>query len=214
MYLVLLGAPGVGKGTQSKFLVEQLEFTQLSTGDILREEIKSDSVLGKTAKSYIDKGELLPDDLILEIIKNKLLVLEENVIFDGFPRTLTQAEGFDKILEELDKKIDKVINIALDDSKIEERLTGRLVCKSCGRSYHKIFAKPKKEGVCDYCNGDLYQRADDSLDSIKKRLEVYHKSTKPLIDYYSRKNILISVDGDREPEILFEELAKILKEEE
>ena len=147
MYLILLGAPGVGKGTQSKYLVEKKGFVQLSTGDILRAEVKAKTDLGIIAKDCMDTGKLVSDDIILSMIKNKLVNISDNVIFDGFPRTLAQAERFALILKDLNKRLDKVINISLSDSIIEERLAGRLVCKLCGKSYHKLFLKPKKNDI-------------------------------------------------------------------
>jgi len=213
MYLILLGAPGVGKGTQSKYLVEKKGYFQLSTGDILRAEIKNGTDLGKAASEMMDAGKLVQDEIILEMIKNKLEELKGDIIFDGFPRTIVQAEKFNEILYALDKKIDKVINISLSDDMIIERLTGRLVCKECGKSYHKIFLKPKVENICDDCGGELYQRKDDNLESVKKRLEVYHSTTKPLIDFYEKENVLYDLDGNKNPNELFEDILKILTEE-
>ncbi len=213
MYLILLGAPGVGKGTQSKYLVESKGFIQLSTGDILRAEVKAKTDLGIVAKECMDKGTLVSDDIVLNMIKNKLIEISDNVIFDGFPRTLIQAEKFVDILKDLNKKIDKVINIALDDSIIEDRLAGRLVCKSCGKSYHKIFFKPRKAGVCDDCGGVLYQRSDDNLESVRNRLEVYHSTTKPLINYYDKNGILYNLDGNKESLELFNDIVNVLEED-
>lgn len=213
MYLILLGAPGVGKGTQSKYLVENKGFIQLSTGDILRAEVKANTDLGVIAKKSMDKGALVSDDIILSMIKNKLIKISDNVIFDGFPRTLVQAEKFVDILKDLNKKIDKVINISLDDSIIEDRLAGRLVCKSCGKSYHKIFLKPKMIGVCDDCGGNLYRRADDNIDSVRNRLDVYHSTTKPLINYYDKKGILYNLDGNKESQELFNDILNVLEED-
>ncbi len=213
MYLILLGAPGVGKGTQSKYLVEEKGFVQLSTGDILRAEVKAKTDLGIAAKEFMDNGRLVSDDIVLNMIKNKLMNISDDVIFDGFPRTLVQAEKFVDILKDLNKKIDKVINLSLDDSIIEERLAGRLVCKSCGKSYHKIFLKPKKTGVCDDCGGTLYQRADDNLESVRNRLEVYHSTTKPLINYYDKNGVLYNLDGNKESRELFNDIVKVLEEE-
>jgi len=213
MYLILLGAPGVGKGTQSKYLVENKGFVQLSTGDILRAEVKAKTDLGIIAKKCMDNGTLVSDELVVAMIKNKLIEIPENVIFDGFPRTITQAEKFVEILSDLNRTLDKVINISLDDTLIEERLAGRLVCKGCGRSYHKLFSKPKNIDICDDCGGDLYQRSDDNLESVRNRLEVYHSTTKPLIDYYSKSGILYNLDGNKESRDLFNDIVKVLEEE-
>lgn len=213
MYLILLGAPGVGKGTQSKYLVDNKGFIQLSTGDILRAEVKAQTELGIMAKSCMDNGTLVSDDIVINMIKNKLSEVSSNVIFDGFPRNVFQAEKLDDILKTLDKNIDKVINLDLSDSIIEERLTGRLVCKSCGTSYHKLFAKPTVDNVCDSCGGNLYQRSDDKLESIRQRLTVYHSSTKPLINYYSKLGILHNLDGAKSSQELFNDIVKVLEEE-
>ena len=213
MYLILLGAPGVGKGTQSKYLVEKKGFVQLSTGDILRAEVKAQTDLGVIAKKCMDEGALVSDEIVLNMIKNKLIGISDNVIFDGFPRTLVQAEKFIDILKDLNKKIDKVINISLDDSIIEGRLAGRLICKSCGKSYHKIFLKPKKTNVCDDCGGTLYQRSDDNLESVRNRLKVYHSTTKPLINYYDKNGILYNLDGNKESQELFNDIVNVLEEE-
>jgi len=211
MYLILLGAPGAGKGTQSKYLVEELGFTQLSTGDIFRAEVKAKTELGILAKKCIDKGSLVSDDIVVGMVKNTLDTISGDIIFDGFPRTTNQASKFAALLKESNKKIDMVINLSLSDETIERRLTGRLVCDSCGRSYHKIFSKPKEEGSCDICEGNLYQREDDTLESIKNRLNVYHSTTKPLINYYTELNILHNLNADKLPDDLFKDILKVLK---
>jgi len=212
MYLIILGAPGVGKGTQSKNLVEKFGFTQLATGDIFRAEVKAKTELGLIAKKFIEQGNLVPDDIVLGMVKNKLDIISDDIIFDGFPRTKVQAEKFYGLLKDSNKKLDIVINLSLSDSVIEERLTGRLVCNSCGRSFHKLFAKPKKENICDECGGSLYQRNDDKLESIKNRLEIYHSTTEPLIKYYTKLNILHNLNADKSSMDLFAEITKILEE--
>ena len=213
MYLILLGAPGVGKGTQSKKLVEEKGFVQLSTGDILRAEVAAETELGLIAKKCLDSGSLVSDEIVTNIIRKKLKNISNNVIFDGFPRTVIQAEKLSTILDDFNGKIDKVINLFLDDSVIEERLAGRLICKSCGKSYHKLFAIPKVTNVCDDCGGDLYQRSDDNLESVRQRLEVYHSVTEPLIKHYEKFGVLYNLDGNKNPQDLFEDIIKALEEE-
>lgn len=211
MYVMLLGAPGVGKGTQSKMLEEKFNMVQLSTGDILRAEIAKGTELGKLAKSFIEEGNLVPDNVMIDMIGKELD--DRDLIFDGFPRTLAQAEAFDKMLEKHNQKIDHVINISLDDKIIVGRLSGRMICRNCGTSFHLQFAKPKVDGFCDSCNGELYQRPDDKPESITERLNNYHSKTKPLIKFYREKNILVKVEGDKKPSEVFEDLVKIISKE-
>ncbi len=210
MYLILLGAPGSGKGTQSKLIVEKYPFIQISTGDILREEITKKSSLGIEAKKFMDGGKLVPDELIIMILKKKLLNTEKHIILDGFPRNLSQANALDEMMNEIGGSINSVINISVEDSILEERLSGRLVCKGCGTSFHKLFLIPIKDGICDKCGGDLYQRSDDLPESIKQRLIVYHQSTKPLIDFYDAKGLLSNVDGDKEVNDIFKSITSII----
>jgi len=209
MYLMLLGAPGVGKGTQAKVLEEKFNMTQVSTGDILRAEIAKGTELGKLAKSFIEAGNLVPDNIMIGIIGKELD--DRDLIFDGFPRTLAQAEAFEMMLEKLNKKLDFVINISLDDKIIVGRLSGRMICRNCGQSFHLQFAKPKVDGFCDLCNGELYQRPDDRPESITERLNNYHSKTKPLINFYEKKKILVSIDGDKDSSEVFKEIVKVMK---
>ena len=211
MYLMLLGAPGVGKGTQSKMLEEKFSMIQLSTGDILRSEIAKGSKLGKLAKAYIEEGNLVPDDVMIDIIGKELD--DRDLIFDGFPRTLDQAKAFDNMLEKRGKRINKVLNIFLDDRIIVGRLSGRMICRNCGSSFHLQFAIPKTEGFCDDCNGELYQRPDDRPESITERLSNYHSKTEPLINFYKKKGILVEIDGDKKPSEVFEDLVKVISKE-
>lgn len=210
MYLILLGAPGAGKGTQAKKLVEDHDMVQLSTGEMLRDEVSKETEKGKEAKRYMESGSLVPDALIIGMLKDRLSTINKSVILDGFPRTGIQAEALDKMLDELGKQIDYVINIAVEDEKLIARLSGRLVCRSCGGSFHQMFAVPKQENVCDFCNGELYQRSDDKPESIKNRLTVYHQSTKPLIDFYQSRDMLHEIDGDQDADKVFVELSAIL----
>lgn len=210
MYLILLGAPGAGKGTQAKRLVEDHGMVQLSTGEMLRDEVSKETEKGKEAKRYMESGSLVPDALIIGMLKDRLSTINKSVIFDGFPRTGIQAKALDEMLDELGKQIDYVINIAVEDEKLISRLSGRLVCRSCGGSFHQMFAVPKQENVCDFCSGALYQRSDDKPESIKNRLTVYHQSTKPLIDFYQSRDMLQEIDGDQDADKVFVELKAIL----
>ncbi len=209
--LLLLGAPGVGKGTQAKLLMDSFGMCQISTGEILRKEIRNKSSLGEIAKKYINDGLLVPDEYVIKMIDNELC--DRNIIFDGFPRTLEQAKALDKILAQKNKKLNIVLNIVLDKEKIVKRLSGRLTCSSCAKSYHVEYDKPSKEGICDLCSSALYQRADDNEESINKRLQEYENKTKPLVEFYKGKNILLDIDGDDEALNIFNNISKIINKE-
>jgi len=202
MIVVFLGPPGAGKGTQAQKLVEEKGFIQLSTGDMLREAVKKGTPLGLKAKEYMDRGELVPDDLIVELIKENL-PKEGNVILDGFPRTVAQAEALDRMLKEMGKKVDAVILFDVPDEVVIERLSGRRIDPKTGKVYH-IKYNPPPEGV------EVVQREDDKPEVIKKRLEVYHKQTAPLIEYYSKKGNLYRIDATKKPEEVYKELLKVL----
>ncbi|HEM55489.1 MAG TPA: adenylate kinase [Thermodesulfobium narugense] len=197
MRLVFLGAPGAGKGTQAKMLVEQLKIPHISTGDMLRKAVADGTPLGKEAKSYMDKGELVPDSVVIGLIKERLQEAdtENGFILDGFPRNVSQAKELDSLLGDLGKPLDVALVLDVPFEDLMKRLTGRRTCKSCGQMYNIYFSPPKVEGKCDVCGGELYQRADDNEETIKKRLEVYQKSTEPLIEYYKNKGILRVVQG-------------------
>ena len=197
MKLILVGPPGSGKGTQAKMLIEKYSIPQISTGDILREAVKEGSPLGKKAKSIMDKGSLVPDELVVGIIEERLKKpdCKGGFILDGFPRTVAQAEALDSILDKMNLEIDHLLNIEVDDGELLKRLTGRRTCKSCGRGYHIIFDPPAKENICNECNGELYQRDDDKEDTIKSRLKVYHDQTAPVVDFYKKKNMSRTIDG-------------------
>ena len=195
MNLILMGAPGAGKGTQSAKISEKYQIPAIATGDILRGAIKAGTELGKAAKSYIDAGQLVPDSVVIGIIKEYLAsdACKNGFILDGFPRSIPQAEA----LDEMGVQIDVVLSIEVADEKIVERMSGRRVC-SCGASYHVMYNPPKTENVCDKCGAELYVRADDAAETVKNRLETFHAQTEPLKDYYSKKNLLVTVEGQEE----------------
>lgn len=196
MNIILLGAPGAGKGTQAEKICEHLSIPTISTGNIIREALKSGTEMGLKAKSFMDAGQLVPDDVVIGIIKERLANddCKNGFILDGFPRTIPQAEALDT----MGVVIDKVIDIEVPDERIIGRMSGRRVCGSCGASYHLEYKKPKTDGVCDLCAGALVQRKDDHPDTVKARLEVYHKETEPLKEYYSKQNKLAIVEGQEE----------------
>ncbi len=197
MRIILLGLPGAGKGTQAKILAEELNIPHISTGDILRQASEDRTPLGLKAKEYMDKGHLVPDDLIIDLIKERIKRedCKKGFLFDGFPRTIPQAEALEKI-----SNIDKVINLKVEDEVAIERLSGRRTCKGCGALYHIIYLPPKRERICDRCGGELIIREDDKKEAILKRLEVYREETQPLIKYYRKKGLLIIIDGGRSKE--------------
>ena len=197
MRMILLGPPGAGKGTQAKDLVEKFKIPQISTGDILRKNLAEKTPLGLEAKNFMDKGELVPDSVVVGIVKERLKESDckGGYILDGFPRTVPQAESLDAALTDLSTPLDKVISIEVPDEELVKRLSGRRTCRQCQEGYHVMFKAPKAEGKCDKCGGELYQRDDDQEEAIKNRLKVYQDSTAPLIDYYTGKGLLKGVDG-------------------
>jgi len=197
MNLILLGPPGCGKGTQAKILIDTYHIPQISTGDFLREAIKKESPLGIEAKTHMDQGSLVPDHLVIKIIEERLKQTDCNrgFILDGFPRTVAQAEALDTTLSEMGSKLEYVFSIEVDDEELIRRLTGRRVCRKCGESYHIEFNPPRQDGLCDSCQGELYQRDDDKEETIRNRLKVYQDQTSPLISFYQRKDVLHSIDG-------------------
>lgn len=196
MNLILLGAPGAGKGTQAEVICNTLHIPAISTGNILREAIKNQTPLGMEAKTYMDGGKLVPDEIVINILKERLQAddCKNGFILDGFPRTVPQAEA----LDQMNVRIDRVVDIEVADEKIAERLSGRRVCESCGASYHTQYKPSKVEGVCDACGGKTVQRKDDHPDTVKERLRVYHEQTEPLIDYYTKAGKLVVVEGQEE----------------
>ncbi len=212
MILILLGAPGVGKGTQGALISKEYNIPQISTGDILRNEVKNKTELGKKAKVYMDKGELVPDDVIIGMMENRIKQddCKNGFILDGFPRTVAQAEAFDEMLKKNGLELDKVLLIDVPEEEIIERLTGRRVCPSCGAVYHIKNNPPKKEGICDQCGSELVQRDDDKEEVVRNRLEVYKKNTMPLINYYTKTSKLVKIDGTGEINEIFERIKKVL----
>lgn len=213
MRLVLLGAPGAGKGTQAKKLIEKYGIPQISTGDILRKAVADGTPLGKEAKSYMDSGGLVPDSVVIGLVKERIAQddCKKGYILDGFPRTTPQAEALDKVLADMNAPLDTALVVDVDMDILMKRLTGRRTCKGCQQMYNIHFGPPKKEGACDKCGGELFQRADDKEETIKNRLSVYEKSTAPLIDYYGNKNILKSVEGMGSVDDIFNKVCKILE---
>lgn len=214
MKLILLGPPGAGKGTQSVVLARRYNLPHISTGDILRESVKTGQPLGLKAKKYMDTGELVPDEIVTGIVAERLKKhdTKNGYILDGFPRTLMQAKDLDKALENMASGIDIVLYFETSTGVSIERLTGRRVCRSCGFNYHVKNIPPKKEGICDKCGGQLFQRPDDNEDTVRNRLKVYEDQTKPLIDYYSNQGILKRVSGDMDVDELFKVLSKIFED--
>jgi len=193
MNIILLGAPGAGKGTQAEFVSQKLNIPTISTGNIIREALKNGTEMGKKAKLYMDEGKLVPDNVVIGIIKERLAEADcdNGFILDGFPRTIPQAEALDK----MGIVIDKVIDIEVPDEAIINRLSGRRVCENCGRPFNLAYLKPQKEGICDSCQGALVQRRDDHIDTVKSRLDVYHSQTEPLKDYYKAQGKLVIIEG-------------------
>ncbi len=212
MNLILLGPPGAGKGTQAQRMVERYRTPQISTGDILRAAVKDGTPLGTKAKGFMEQGKLVPDEVVIGIIAERLKAkdCDSGFILDGFPRTIPQAEALEPILAKLGKKIDHVINIEVDSEELVRRLTGRRTCKNCGAMFHIIFQPPKKEGVCDRCGGTLYQRTDDNEEAIRTRLKEYEKQTAPLIQYYRGKKNLRSIAGVGGPDQIFGQIVHVL----
>lgn len=212
MKLILLGPPGAGKGTQAVSIVKEYGTIHISTGDIFRKNIKEDTELGKKAKEYMDKGLLVPDQLVVELVADRLRQedVKESFLLDGFPRTVGQAEALDKVMIELGTKIDKVINIQVDKSILVERAVGRRICKNCGATYHIKFNPSKQEGVCDLCDGELFQRTDDVAETVEKRIQVYLDETQPLIDYYTKSENIVTILGDQEIDKVFSEIKAAL----
>lgn len=212
MKLIMLGAPGAGKGTQAKKIAEKYGIPHISTGDIFRANIKNNTELGKKAKEYMDKGLLVPDELVVDLVVDRLTKedAKKGYVLDGFPRTIPQAEALTNALKEKNEEIDYAVNVEVADEVIVNRMSGRRACVACGGTYHVEFNPTKKDGVCDSCGGELILRDDDKPETVKRRLEVYHEQTQPLIDYYTKAGKVVEVDGTLEMNEVFEAIVKIL----
>ena len=213
MYILLMGPPGAGKGTQAEKLIREYGIPQISTGDMFRAAVKSGTALGKEAKSYMDKGALVPDSVTVGIVKERLAQddCKKGWILDGFPRTTAQASALDAILHDLGIQLTAVLDFNVNRDDLVKRVSGRLVCRQCGASFHKEFRPPKQEGVCDNCGGELYQRADDNEVTVRERLTVYDTSTKPLIDYYKVSGRYFEINGDQSMDKVFADVQAALK---
>ncbi len=212
MKIIMLGAPGAGKGTQAEMICEKYGLPHISTGDIFRANIKNGTELGKEAKKYMDQGLLVPDELTVKILLDRVAKddCKNGYVLDGFPRTIPQAEVLDKALTELNDKVDYAINVDVPDENIINRMSGRRACVTCGATYHVVFAPTKVEGLCDKCGANLILRDDDKPETVKNRLDVYHKQTQPLIDFYSQKGVLKEVDGTKAMSDVFAAITGIL----
>ena len=212
MKIIMLGAPGAGKGTQAQMIADKYNIPHISTGDIFRANIKNGTELGKKAKEYMDQGQLVPDELTVQLLLDRVKNddCKEGYVLDGFPRTIPQANVLDEELSKLGDHVDFSINVDVPDENIIHRMSGRRACLKCGATYHVDYIPPKKDGICDICGSDLVQRDDDKPETVKKRLEVYHDQTQPLIDYYDKKNILRTVDGTKDMKEVFSDIVAIL----
>lgn len=213
MNIILMGLPGAGKGTQASKIIKKYPIPHISTGDMFRLAIKNETELGKEAKSYMDKGELVPDSVTIGIVKERLSQSDakEGFLLDGFPRTVEQAQALNDIMDELGTQIDRTINVDVDEEELMNRLTGRRICEVCGTTYHLVFNPPKQEGVCDLDGGKLYQREDDNPETVANRLEVNLKQTQPLLDFYKEQDVLVNVDGSKDIDDVFARIDDILQ---
>ena len=212
MKVIMLGAPGAGKGTQAKKLAAEYSIPHISTGDIFRANIKEGTELGKKAKAYMDAGQLVPDELVCDLVVDRIQQddCKNGYLLDGFPRTIPQAEALDAAVEKLGEKIDYAVNIDVPDDNIINRMSGRRACVGCGATYHVVYNPPKVEDVCDVCGKSLILRDDDKPETVKTRLDVYHAQTQPLIDYYAGRGVLVTVDGTQNMDKVFADIKDIL----
>ena len=212
MRLVIFGPPGAGKGTQAKMLSEKLGVPHIATGDIFREAVKAGTELGRLAKQYMDRGELVPDEVVIGIVEERLRRPDcsKGFILDGFPRTIKQAEVLDEMLQKMGVKLDAVVNLEVSEDEVVKRISLRRTCRNCGAIYHLITNPPKKEGVCDKCGGELYQRDDDREETVRSRLRVYRQQTEPLLKFYEQRGLLKNVDGEKPIEEVFKEVLAAL----
>ncbi len=213
MLTILLGPPGAGKGTQAEMIVQKYSLVYIATGDILRKAVKEGSTLGQKAREYMDQGQLVPDNLVVEIVKDRLMEPDcaNGALLDGFPRTVDQAVFLEQVLPDVGAQIDRVLLIEVDENELIERLTGRRVCGDCGANYHVKYKPPKVRNVCDQCGGDLYQRDDDSLSTVTERLEVYKKQTEPLVEFYQERGLLSKIDGNQDIDGVFDQINSVLE---
>lgn len=212
MLIILLGPPGAGKGTQAEKIVQKYDLAYISTGDILRKAVKNETTLGRKAREFMDKGLLVPDNLVVEIVRERLMEPDcsKGALLDGFPRTVDQAAFLDQVLPDIDMSVDSVMLIKVEEKELVERLTGRRVCCDCNANFHVKYRPPRVRNVCDSCGGDLYQRDDDTLSTVTERLDVYKKQTEPLIDFYREKSLLYEIDGSKDMEGVFEQITAVL----
>lgn len=213
MNIILMGLPGAGKGTQASEIVKKFPIPHISTGDMFRKAIKDGTDLGKEAKSFMDRGELVPDEVTVGIVKDRISEddAKKGFLLDGFPRTIEQAEALNEIMQELDRKIDAVINIEVAEEELMNRLTGRRICEKCGTTYHLVFNPPKVEGICNLDGGKLYQREDDNPETVANRLNVNVKQSKPILEFYDNKKVLKNIDGSRDIKVVTEDVIDILE---
>lgn len=214
MNIILMGLPGAGKGTQASEIIKKYPIPHISTGDMFRAAIKNNTELGQKAKYYMDNGELVPDEVTIGIVRERLLEedAKRGFLLDGFPRTVEQAEALNEMLSAVDRKIEGVINIDVQEEELMNRLTGRRICETCGTTYHLVFNPPKVEGICDIDGGKLYQRADDNPETVRTRLDVNIKQTKPLLDFYTNQGVLFNVDGSKDIKDVTTEVEKVLNQ--
>ncbi len=212
MYIILLGAPGAGKGTQAVMLAEKKGLVQVASGDLFRKALEQETELGKKAKVYMDKGQLVPNEITIQMILERLAEpdCKKGAILDGFPRNIEQAKALDKALAKQSRAIDKVVNIKITEAEVLKRLSGRWICRECQAPYHETGSPPKVAGTCDRCGGELYQRADDNVATIKNRLKVYEKETSPLIDYYKKAGKLVEVNSEGSPKTIHQRIMAAL----
>ena len=213
MNVLLMGPPGAGKGTQADLIKDRNPIPHISTGDMFREAVRTGTELDKEAKKYMDSGKLVPDEVTIGIVQERLAQddCKEGFLLDGFPRTVKQAEALDQVLAKLGKKVEAAINITVPEDILYERMSGRISCKDCKTVYHLKFNPPAKAGICDKCGGELIQRSDDQGDTVKRRLEVYAEQTNPLIEYYEKQGVLNDIDGNRDSQAVFADIVKVME---